>query len=111
MSKLTDTTGFGYNVRRIREAAGLSLSDLARQAGLSKSVLWAIENETKDPRLSTISRIAYTLGVSVGTLLGQDGSWNRALDALRQLQDELATMSVRAQNTVRGMLDDPEVRP
>jgi transcriptional regulator with XRE-family HTH domain len=62
--------GFGREVRRRRQALGITLEDLARASGLTPNYLGSIELGKRDPSLSTIGSIATGLRVSVGELLG-----------------------------------------
>src|SRR5262245_1948802 len=57
------------NVRRIRVARGLSLSDLARRAGVAKATLVGLESGRGNPTVSTLAALAAELGVAVTTLL------------------------------------------
>jgi transcriptional regulator with XRE-family HTH domain len=58
-------------LRRIREARGLSLRALAERARLSYVALYHIEQGDTDPRLGTLRRLARVLGVTVGELIGE----------------------------------------
>jgi transcriptional regulator with XRE-family HTH domain len=60
---------FAANVRRERERQGLSKSALARVCGMYTSEITRLEAAERDPRLSTIVRIAHGLGVSASDLL------------------------------------------
>jgi transcriptional regulator with XRE-family HTH domain len=57
----------GEEIRRRRVAAGWSLSELARRAGLSRQTLLAVEHGTV-PRVDTALRIAEALGTTVEAL-------------------------------------------
>ncbi|MCW5624455.1 MAG: helix-turn-helix transcriptional regulator [Burkholderiales bacterium] len=59
----------GANIRREREKRDLAMSDLAALAGVSKSMLSAIENGQKVSSIVIVARIAAALGVSVSDLL------------------------------------------
>ena len=59
------------NVRRHREAAGLSIRQLARATGLDANTIMAAEHDG-NPRLSTLQAISRVLKVPVHTLLGGD---------------------------------------
>ena len=54
---------FGSNVRRLREALGLSQERLGADARLDRSYIGGIERGERNPSLSTIFRLASTLGV------------------------------------------------
>jgi len=57
----------------LRRRAQLSLSALARQSGMQRNTLWAIETgRTPHPRCDHIVALARVLGVSTDTLLGLD---------------------------------------
>jgi transcriptional regulator with XRE-family HTH domain len=58
-------------LRKLRRARGLTLDAVAAAAGTSKSLLSKIENAKISSPISTYSRIATTLGATVGDLLGE----------------------------------------
>ncbi|MGD6815541.1 helix-turn-helix domain-containing protein [Metabacillus sp. 84] len=61
----------GKRIREIRRQKGYSLSELAEQAGVSKSYLSYIErNVQKNPSLQFLTKISDTLDVEVNELLG-----------------------------------------
>lgn len=60
----------GQIVHRLRTQAGLTLNDLARQAGVSLSAVSKIENGQTSPTYDTIQRLAIGLGVDVTELFG-----------------------------------------
>ncbi|MGW1025942.1 helix-turn-helix domain-containing protein [Streptomyces sp. NPDC002577] len=57
------------NVRILREQRGLSLAELARQAGLAKQTLSKLELGTGNPTVDTLYSIAGALGVPVTRLV------------------------------------------
>jgi transcriptional regulator with XRE-family HTH domain len=66
----------GQNIRRFRKDAGVSLSELAERAGVSKGYLSALENEDiatakRRPSGQSLYKVAAALGVSVADLLGE----------------------------------------
>ncbi|MFB9235478.1 helix-turn-helix domain-containing protein [Plantactinospora siamensis] len=58
----------GRRLRELREARALTLSELARQAGVGKATLSGLENGTRDPRLETLYAIAAALDVPMSAL-------------------------------------------
>jgi transcriptional regulator with XRE-family HTH domain len=64
---ISDTVG--RNLRRHRRAAGMSLAELAAEAGLGKSTLHALELGDGNPTLSTLWALATALGIPLGALL------------------------------------------
>jgi len=61
-------------LRRLRQAKDMTQQALAMAAGLSVSAVVQLENGTnKDPRMSTLRGIASALGVSVDTLMSDNG--------------------------------------
>ena len=59
----------GKNLKRIRTQKGISQGDIVRQLGMPKSFVSNIENGKTNPTLSTITKIAKAIGVSVGELM------------------------------------------
>jgi transcriptional regulator with XRE-family HTH domain len=55
------------NVRRLRQAKGLSQGALAADAGIDQELVSRIENGTANPELDTLGRIADALGVQVAS--------------------------------------------
>jgi transcriptional regulator with XRE-family HTH domain len=62
----------GRLIRARRGAQGMSLGDLARASGLSKTILARIEGGDGNPSLETLWRISRALRVPLGELLGED---------------------------------------
>jgi transcriptional regulator with XRE-family HTH domain len=61
----------GDTVRRLRAAAGLTQMQLAVAAGVSLSLVTAVEQGISgDPRMSTLRALAGALGVTVDELVG-----------------------------------------
>ncbi|BCJ77525.1 hypothetical transcriptional regulator [Catellatospora sp. IY07-71] len=61
--------GVGARLRRLREQAGVSLSELARRANVGKATLSGLENGTRNPTLETLWSVTAALGVPITTLL------------------------------------------
>lgn len=59
----------GKRIRDTRGAQGLSLEQLARLTGISGPALSLIETGKRDPRLTTLKRIADALRVPPATLI------------------------------------------
>jgi XRE family transcriptional regulator, regulator of sulfur utilization len=62
----------GAALAALRQARGLSLDELSRQAGVSKSMLSQIERHQANPTVAVVWRLATALGVGVGDLLGEE---------------------------------------
>jgi transcriptional regulator with XRE-family HTH domain len=59
----------GHRIRETRAAQGLSLEQLARLTGISGPALSLIETGKRDPRLTTLKRIADALRVPLAALI------------------------------------------
>ncbi|PXX61776.1 XRE family transcriptional regulator [Nocardia tenerifensis] len=59
----------GAQIRRMREARGMSAAELARQAGISKATLSTLESGGGNPRIDTLSAIAVALRLPLGDLI------------------------------------------
>jgi transcriptional regulator with XRE-family HTH domain len=60
------------SLRAHRESAQLSLGALAARSGVSKASISTIEAGTANPSLETLWRLAGSLGISLGALLGEE---------------------------------------
>lgn len=58
----------GRAIRWFRQRKGISQGDVAQRAACSVSYLSLLENNKRDPTLSTVTKIANALHVPVGTL-------------------------------------------
>jgi transcriptional regulator with XRE-family HTH domain len=58
----------GRRLRDLRAARGLTLSEVARAAGVGKATLSGLENGTRNPRLETLYAIAAVLRVPMSAL-------------------------------------------
>jgi len=62
----------GSTLSELRQLRALSLDELSRQAGVSKSMLSQIERNQANPTVAVVWRLANALGVPLGTLLDGD---------------------------------------
>jgi transcriptional regulator with XRE-family HTH domain len=59
---------FGNNVRRLREAQGLTQAELAAKAGINRSYLGGVERGQRRICMENIAKIAVALAVSPDVL-------------------------------------------
>lgn len=64
----------GRRLRGLREARGLSLSELARRAGVGKATVSGLEHGTRNPTLETMYAIAGALSVPMSALTLDPGA-------------------------------------
>src|SRR6516164_2403869 len=69
--KSETVAGDGERIRQRRLAAGLSQSELARRAGVSRQALGAMEAGVYQPGVGVALRLARLLGESVERLFGE----------------------------------------
>jgi transcriptional regulator with XRE-family HTH domain len=62
-------TAIGQRVRSIRKERRLTLDELAARTGFAKSYLSQIETLKREPPISTLTKIAFVLGVDVFFLI------------------------------------------
>lgn len=67
-------TQFGRNVRRLREALGLTQEALGAAAGLDRSYVGGVERGERNPSLSTIAQLARALQTPVAQAMTSSGS-------------------------------------
>jgi transcriptional regulator with XRE-family HTH domain len=67
---MTDTAKkLGLNIKRLREAKGMTQGDLCRKLEVDRAYMSNVESGKKNPTLATIERIAKSLDVSMGELM------------------------------------------
>ncbi len=79
-----DLQALGDRLRRERLERGLSLDDLARRSGVSRSMISAIETGGKAPTIVVLHRVASGLGIRMTDLM--DGPHPERVIVLRQAQ-------------------------
>jgi transcriptional regulator with XRE-family HTH domain len=62
----------GATLQKLRLDRGLTLEDLSRTAGVSKSMLSQIEREKANPTIAVAWRLANALGVTMAELLSSE---------------------------------------
>ena len=68
-----DRVNVGRKIRELRKSKSLSLKQVAAGAGVSPSLVSQVENNRVDPSLSTLRKIALTIGVPVFALVAESG--------------------------------------
>lgn len=97
MSFVKDT--LAHRLATLRDNQGVSLSEIARRAQISKAYLSQLERgESTQPSYEVLERIATALGVHVEDLTGRRGSWDPA-------ELEPVPPSLRAFATQSGLPD------
>jgi transcriptional regulator with XRE-family HTH domain len=64
---------FGARLRAAREAAGISLRELARRLDVTPSLLSQVERDLAQPSVGTLWAVVAELGISLDALFGPDG--------------------------------------
>lgn len=64
-----NSAALGQHLQSLRQAAGLSLQQLADAADVTKGAIYQYETGANAPALSTLLRLAAALGTSAGKLL------------------------------------------
>lgn len=68
-----DMAMFADKIKRYRKQAKLSLDDVAKAAGMTKSHIWELEaGRSRNPTIRAVWSIAAALGTSPADLLGID---------------------------------------
>jgi transcriptional regulator with XRE-family HTH domain len=79
---------FPARLRRLREAAGMSRDQLARDSKLTTSWIYKLEGgDTKRPSLKTLSALAAALKVNVSELSGEE---EKSPDELQSPEEQVA---------------------
>jgi predicted transcriptional regulator/DNA-binding XRE family transcriptional regulator len=73
-----DLATFGQQLRHLRRARGLTLTELGERVGRAPSALSLLENGRREPKLSLIEQLAAVLSVPVAELLSRQPPSRRA---------------------------------
>jgi transcriptional regulator with XRE-family HTH domain len=99
----------GSEIRRRRLALGLTLDDLSERSGLSPHYLSTLENDRRDPHVSTLYAVAKGLRVAPAELLGpQPADARPTVGALYELAPAEARAAV---TTLLRLVVAPSRRP
>jgi transcriptional regulator with XRE-family HTH domain len=95
------------NLRRLRETAGLSVRELAKQIGESHTNVSYWERSGQIPRSDVLAPIAKALGVSVHELLGEPRPGRLVVPGgrLGQVFDQVTKLPRRQQQKVIEMAE------
>ncbi len=97
------------NLRRLRVARHLSLSEIARTTSMSKATVSAIENGHGNPTVDTLALLAGGLGVSISELLEQAQLGEvrivRAAEAGKQRSEGVAPRLLDSSTTPWGSVE------
>ena len=63
----------GASLRTVRRRRGLTLRQVAEEAGVTESFLSQVERDIASPSIATLRRIAVALGTSIGVILDEAG--------------------------------------
>ena len=66
---MNNSKKLGQNMKRIRIAKQMTQGDICRKLGVDRAYISNVESGNKNPTLSTITKLAKALGVSVDELL------------------------------------------
>lgn len=97
----------GSRLRSLREAAGLSLRELARQIGETPSNVSFWERTGTLPRSNVLAPIAQALGVSVEDLLGDAGTQRATVPGsrVRRMFEQVQRLPRRQQDKICELLE------
>ena len=90
---------FGQRLKQLRSQRNISQISLAKQLGISKSVISSYENDIHYPPYDVLLQMARLFGVSTDYLLGLSGNCtinvegltNKQIEAVKMIVDELKT--------------------
>lgn len=97
----TNAKAIGARIRSMRNDKGISLTELAERAGVSKSYLSTVENGTGSrPGAAVLHKLAIALGVTLGDVLGRSVQADDKLEAPPSLR-EFATKNKLPEADIR----------
>lgn len=106
---ISDLTGFGERLARLRKAAGFTQLELAQEIGVSRRMIAYYEGETEHPPTSILPRLAQALGVSADELLSSNGKHEAPPEPistrLRRKLQKLERLGAREKRQAMQLLD------
>jgi transcriptional regulator with XRE-family HTH domain len=78
---------FGREIRRRREARGMTLQMLAKRSGLTANFIGTIENGKRNPSLSTVFSLSKGMGVRPDEFLAESSDESAAAGEAGRLVD------------------------
>lgn len=88
----------GQAIKMCRSRRGLSQAELAQRADCSVSYLSLLENNQRDPTLSTVEKIAMALSVPIGILFFLAADRNDISGMDKELAGQLARTALELLN-------------
>lgn len=84
----------GQTIRELRLLKGLSLSQVAQLSDMDKSYLSKIENDKRDPSITSLEKICTAIEVPLSILIlmcdeNEDGPFSALTDDLKELVREI----------------------
>ena len=86
--------GIGERIKQLRSQRNISQIDLAKQIGVSKSVVSSYENNVHYPPYDILLKMARLFGVSTDYLLGASGNRSISVEGLTDAQIASVTMII-----------------
>lgn len=115
-SRVPHSAIFGYAMQRlgktiqiIRQAKGLSVGELAKNAGFSPAHVSLIENSKREPSLEAVRRISCALQVPIDLLILASRGARESLRSDNAQTERLAAsiqMMIEAEQRLRTILDE-----
>lgn len=65
-------TGFGARLKALREAASLTLAELATSSGMHPQALVKLERGEREPQWASVIALARALGIATDAFLGEE---------------------------------------
>ena len=101
----------GLKITRLREAQGLTTSQLAERVGISQAQISRLENGKQGFRTSTLGRIATALSVKPSFLVQEDGEDSVGLSPRLAKAFGHAEFAAFAERAAAAYLEQPGILP
>lgn len=93
------------NIKTRSKEVGLSMTDLAEQANMSKRTVHSIwTGESKDPKVSSLKKIAIALGTSTDRLIFDDEVKDDLKAMFRELENLEKEQKIYAKKVLRAII-------
>lgn len=102
-----DYSFIGSDIRKIREAKGITRKEIAENMYVSEETIRRVEKGDNDPRISTLVPICNYIGIDIKDLINdREFEYNNLLSLRKEIGDLLNNASIDKAKILIGSLDD-----
>lgn len=97
----------GEKIKRMREAKGLTASQLARRVGVPHATIWNIENGKRRPGIKVLPGLSRALNISIDELLQEEEHFEEVMadPELKIMFEKVGKLSPQARKSILDFIN------